>query len=314
MPLRSAQSQPSSPTVAAAVCVAAQDVASSTPRTVLPENEDQVAAAAAAAAVSSTPIQIPNKHLASPNPGGIMKFTCPVTPPASPPDGALAAAATDAKKCMESLLHPPDNYPCLSNSPPIYSLDAPGLAAAVNYTARQPLPDIEQLFPWAHGLHPDNTLQLSFFYARKKAARKTPTCFRGTCIVKVGRDINRSRLKGAITPEEILPPNPHTPGFLCVDPKDGFNVRNFHIQVGKFAGLSDIVVYGDDDTERAEVERIAKRISNAQLYHRSQSQQGGVARGFPVYNTFVVDCEYFRLALFYPRNTNLSLCRPVFDV
>lgn len=104
--------------------------------------------------------------------------------------------------------------------------------------------------------------------------------------------MNRSRLKGAIMPEEILPPNPQTPGFLCVDPREGFNVRNFHIQVGKFAGLSDIVVYGEEESDRAEVLRIAKRISCAQMHHRAQSQQGGASRGFPVYSTFVVDCEF----------------------
>jgi dual specificity MAP kinase phosphatase len=191
---------------------------------------------------------------------------------------------------MESLLHPPEHYMGLCNSPPIYAIDAPGLAAALNFTSRQPLPDIDQLFPWAHGLHPDNGLQLSFFYARKKSARRTPTCYRGICIVRVGRDVTKSRLKGAIIPEEILPPNPQTPGFLCVDPREGFGVRNFHIQVGKFTGLSDIVVYGDDDTDPSEVMRVAKRISAAQLHYRAQCQSNS-GRGFPKYNTFVVESE-----------------------
>jgi hypothetical protein len=237
----------------------------------------------------TTPIQIPNKHMPSPNPGGIL-FTAPVTPPASPPEGL---PITEVNKCMESLLHPPDEYVRLSVSPPVYAIDAPELAAAVNFTSRQPLPDIEQLFPWAHGLHPDNVLQLSFFCSRtsKKAARRTPTCYRGTCIVKVGRDINRSKLKGAIMPEEILPSNPQTPGFLSVDPREGFNVRNFHIQVAKFAGLSDIVVYGDDSTDKNEVMRVAKRISAAQVYYRTQCQ-GMSGRDFPIYSTFVVQSGF----------------------
>lgn len=193
---------------------------------------------------------------------------------------------------MESLLHPPDDYRRLCSSPPVYAIDAPGVAAAVNFTSRQPLPAIDQLFPWAHGLHPDNGLQLSFFCARsgKKAAKRMPTCYRGTLIVKVGRDINSSKLKGAIIPEEILPLNTQTPGFLCVDPREGFNVRNFHIQVAKFAGLSDIVVYGDDDTDPVEVMRVAKRISAAQLYHRAQCQ--GTTREFPIYSTFVVESAF----------------------
>ncbi|KAI5795588.1 hypothetical protein EDC01DRAFT_614897 [Geopyxis carbonaria] len=236
-----------------------------------------------AGAERASPVQIPNKHMPSPNPGGV-KFTSPVTPPASPPDGGHV---TEVKKSMDSLLYPPDDYTCISTTPPIYAIDAPGVAAAINFTARQPLPDIEQLFPWAHGLHPDNTLQLSFFYARKKTVRRTPTCYRGICIVKVGRDITKSRLKGAVIPEEILPLNPQTPGFLAVDPRDGFSVRNFHIQVGKFAGLSDIVVYGDEDTDSGEIMRIAKRISVAQMHYRSLSK-GTTSRQIPLYSTFVV--------------------------
>jgi dual specificity MAP kinase phosphatase len=234
----------------------------------------------------TTPIQIPNKHMPSPNPGGI-KFMCPVTPPASPPDGPQVS---DIKQCMESLLHPPDGYARLSEEPTVYAIDAPGLAAAVNFTARQPLPDIEQLFPWAHGLHPENVMQLSFFFAKKKSARRVPTCYRGLCIVKVGRDYTKARLKGSILPEEILSANPRAQGFLSVDPREGFNVRNFHIQVGKFAGLSDIVVYGDDETNENEVLVVARRISEAQEHYRMQCQ-GSSARPFPLYCTFVVKSE-----------------------
>ncbi|KAF8241977.1 hypothetical protein K440DRAFT_620077 [Wilcoxina mikolae CBS 423.85] len=236
----------------------------------------------------TTPMHIPNKHMQSSDLNGVM-FASPVTPPASPPMNMTLV--TDVNNRMESLLHPPEDYVGLCNSPPIYAIDAQGLAAAVSFTSRQPLPDIDQLFPWAHGLHPDNSLQLSFFYARKKSARRTPTCYRGICIVRVGRDFTKSRLKGSIIPEEILPPNPQTPGFLCVDPREGFGVRNFHIQVGKFTGLSDIVVYGDDDTDFSEVMRVAKRISAAQIHYRAQCQVGS-GRGFPKYSTFVVESAF----------------------
>lgn len=130
-------------------------------------------------------------------------------------------------------------------------------------------------------------MQLTFFYARKKSARRPPVCFRGLCIVKVGRDITGSRLKGSVIPEDILPLSAQTPGFLPVDPKEGFNVRNFQIQVGKFVGLSDVVVYGDDDTDPGDVLRIARRVSNAQIYHRNKCQME-TGEPFPVYSTFIV--------------------------
>ncbi|TGZ82403.1 hypothetical protein EX30DRAFT_347744 [Ascodesmis nigricans] len=228
----------------------------------------------------SVPVPIPNKHMPNANPNGF-KISTPVTPPASPPN------EEKGEKSMDSLLYPPDAYTCIIKSPPVYAIDAKGVAAAINFTSRQPLPDINQVFPWAHGLHPENSMQLAFFYARKKAARRPPITFRGLCIVKIGRYIERSRLKGSIIPEEILPLSTQTPGFLQVDPKDGFNVRNFHIQVGKFAGLSDIIVYGDDETDPAAVLRIARRISNAQIYHRNLCQTE-FGQPFPIYNTFIV--------------------------
>lgn len=235
---------------------------------------------------TSAAVTIPNKHLAQPNPGGI-KFSTPVTPPASPPDGTKLDAA---KSCMQSLLHPADEYTSLSVQPRVHAIDAPGVAAAISFTSRQTMPDIEHIFPWAHGLHQDNSMQLSFFFARKKQARRPPTCFRGLCIVKVGRDFGRSRLKGAVMPEEVLPADPTAEGFLSVDPREGFGVRNFHIQVGKFALLSDVIVYGDEDTDSAEVMKIAKRIAAAQIHTRALYHTSGVGN-FPVYNTFVVQGE-----------------------
>lgn len=218
-------------------------------------------------------------------------FTSPVTPPASPPNGSTPPPAEEVVQCMASRLYPPEDFVCVSKSPTVYSIDAAGLADAVNFTSRQPLPDIDQLFPWAHGLHPDNAMQLSFFFARKRAARRTPTCYRGLVIVRVGRDNNRSKLKGAVMPSEILPSNSQTLGFLSVDPREGFNVRNFQIQVGKFAALSDIVVYGDDDTDHAQVMKVARRISAAQWHQRTSCVHNSI-RDFPRYSTFVVESEF----------------------
>lgn len=245
----------------------------------------------------ATPIQIPNKHMPCPNPTGV-KFTCLATPPASPPDGGQLS---DIKNGMDSLLYPPENYACLSNTPPVYAINAAGLAAALNFTSRQPLPAIEQLFPWAHGLHSENALQLSFFYAKKKSARRTPSCYRGICIVKAGSRRTGCTLKGTVLPEEILPSNQQDPGFLCVDPREGFSVRNFHIQVAKFAGISDIVVYGDGEhpDDRAEVMRIAKRISAAQIDFRKQCL-GNSSRAFPLYSTFVVESVFSEFEKLFP--------------
>lgn len=235
---------------------------------------------------STTPISIPNKHISMAGPN----YANPVTPPASP-RSEQSHSPQEVNGCMNSLLYPADDYPTICKSPPVRAIDAAGVAAAMNFSSRQPLPDIENIFPWAHGLHPENTIQLAFFYARKKSMRRAPTCYRGVFVVKVG-DQSQSRLKGAVSPEEILPSNSTASGFLNVDPKDGFNVRNFHIQVGKFACLSDIIVYGDNDADQQEVLKVAKRISAAQLYYRAQ-YQGNSTREFPIYSTFLAQSKIY---------------------
>jgi len=213
---------------------------------------------------------------------------------------------------MASLLFPAESYPLISESPPVHAIDAAGVAASLNYSSRQSLPDIEQLFPWAHGLHPENSMQLAFFYARKKSMRRAPTCYRGICIVKVG-DMSCARLKGVITPEEILPSDPATTGFLVVDPREGFNVRNFHIQVGKFACLSDIIIYGDNDVDPGEITRISKQISAAQIDYRAQYQRNST-REFPVYSTFVVQSELLLFLIHSPDRGSADKIRPILNV
>lgn len=232
----------------------------------------------------TNPVTIPNKHFSSaaPSPGPPGQ-----TPPVTPPDSPQFSNST---QCMPSRLYPPDDYRLISEAPPVRAVDAATVAAAINHTATQPLPSPDEVFPWAHGLHPDNHIQLTFFYARKKSTRKVPTCFRCITIVKVGGDLNSSKLKGAVLPDDILPKDDQ-PGFLNLDPRDGFCVRNFQIQVGKFATVSDIIVYGDDNTRKEEINEVAERISAAQLYFRSRA-----SRDFPIYSTFVVQGQY----KFYP--------------
>ena len=74
--------------------------------------------------------------------------------------------------------------------------------------------------------------------------------------------------------------------FLDVNPKEGFSVRNFHIQATKVAVLSDIVVYGDDDTPERELHDVAKRIANAQIAWREKHCSGG--QEMTRFETFVV--------------------------
>ena len=227
---------------------------------------------------SSAPI--PNKHLPFCPPGPIPGVTQTPTPPASPPTKHTGLQS-------HSLLHPADKYLKVSNTPPIHSIDASALAAAIDELAAQPSPDPKLVFPWLHGLHAENQVQLAFFIARRKALRSTPKCLRGITIVKVGDDLSKSKLKGAVHSNEILDSGIGSDAsFLDVDPKDGFSVRNFQIQVTKMATVSDIVIYADDEAEYDDVHSLAEKFAFAQDALRAKSSNGDTDA--PIFNTFIL--------------------------
>lgn len=108
--------------------------------------------------------------------------------------------------------------------------------------------------------------------------------------MKVGGDLLRSRLKGAISVEECLgAQNRDSPVFLEVDPKDGFSVRNFQIQAAKMAMVSDIVVYKSDDTSEEQLFGLAKSISKAQRSCEERRAQG--EENLSEFHTFVVSSK-----------------------
>ncbi|MCJ1246498.1 tyrosine/serine/threonine protein phosphatase pps1 [Trapelia coarctata] len=240
------------------------------------------------------PPPIPNKHIpyCSPGPAPSTLGRTPATPPASPPTKQIGIQNF-------SVLFPTDNFSKVVDNPPVYSIDAAILAQALNKAATQPLPDPKLVFPWLHGLHPENQIQLAFFNSRRKALRKTPRGIRGITIVKAGGDLTRSRLKGAVAPTELLSlAGVRDPVFYDVDPKDGFSVRNFHIQVGKMAMVSDIVIYGDESTSTESIHSLSKRISRAQIAYREKCDIAGLDS--PVYSTFVVSNPFHDFERSYP--------------
>lgn len=182
-----------------------------------------------------------------------------------------------------SLLYPPDAYCRLSGSPPIYTIDARKLTAALDHIAEQPLPRTNHVFPWLHGLHPENNIQLAFFTKRRRSLRRTPKCWRGITLIKVGGDLTKSRLKGAVAPDEVL--GPSGTSFLDVDPREGFSPRNFQIQTAKLAAMSDIVVYGEEGVDRKDLLRTAVNIATAQEDWMVRNDLGRTTKQF---NTFIL--------------------------
>ncbi|RMZ74748.1 hypothetical protein DV737_g5773, partial [Chaetothyriales sp. CBS 132003] len=228
---------------------------------------------------SNTPV--PNKHLPFCPPGPIPSASQRITPPNSPPTRAAASAKP------HSLLHLPHHYPKLLNAPPIYGIDAKTLSDVLDHNAAQPLPPPSAVFPWLHGLHPDNHIQLSFFVPRRKSLRRVPKQIRAITIIKAGGDLSRARIKGAVAPDEVLSLSDHTgPGFLDCDPRTGFSVRNFHIQTAKVAQVSDLIIYGDAKTDQRIIKSVAERASLVQRCWKKELDSIGQAS--ETFSTFVL--------------------------
>ncbi|OTB01564.1 hypothetical protein M426DRAFT_213405 [Hypoxylon sp. CI-4A] len=221
---------------------------------------------------SAAPAPVPNKHIpvCPPGPAPIRE---PNTPPPSP-----GRENERHRASLASLLYPPEKFESVQAGPlSIYKIQPGDVAAALDYTSRQPLPDPAQVFPWLHGLHPSNQIQQTFFSTRSKASRQVPNCLRGITVVKADGNLGAARLKGAIAPTELMNPEAENE-FVESDPKEGFSVRNFQIQTAKTAFTSDIIVYGEDS---GVVRKLAWEIASAQSKWRRKHEN------IPKYNTFI---------------------------
>jgi dual specificity MAP kinase phosphatase len=231
-----------------------------------------------------TPAAVPNKHIpvcspgTAPSPTGLKS---PITP----------STTFFFKPQVTTVLSSNDNSVKIHDDPPIYAIGPSIVADALEEQSTSPLPDPKRVFPWLHGLHADNAIQLAFFVARRKSLRKVPQSFRGVTVVKAGSSLLKAKLKGAVGPEEILTPDSlagqtSDATFIEADPREGFSVRNFQIQTAKMATVSDIIVYGDDDSKPEDVIALAKKMSQAQIAWKSKLSFLGWETG--TFKTFVV--------------------------
>ncbi|KAG8527523.1 uncharacterized protein KY384_007675 [Bacidia gigantensis] len=145
-------------------------------------------------------------------------------------------------------------------------------------------------------------MQLAFFDARHSPLKGPPKCFRGLTIIKVGGDLSKSRLQGAVGPEEVLDERRgqgQEATFLEVDPREGFSVRNFHIQVAKTAVVSDIVVYGDCSTQPEQIQDLAKKVAFAQSTWRVKDRFVDDDDA-PEFNTFILSDTFEEIEKSHP--------------
>jgi len=154
-------------------------------------------------------------------------------------------------------------------------------------------------------LHPNNQTQLHFFGVKKKTLKKVPKSLRGITIIKAGGDLSRSRIKGAVAPDEVLSLCDDTgKAFVDCDPQEGFSVRNFHIQAAKLACVSDIVIYADDRTDHRIIRSVAERAAIVQRNWKKELEKAGHVP--ETYHTFVLTQHFQEFERAYPELVAIS--------
>lgn len=292
----------------------------------------------------SIPVRTSSLPVATTSPSPIAS-PIPATPPASPPAQSTPLSQSPiGRSTVDTLPSPPqssdpspnisldvDNVPLLlqddvmsnvvSSSPLVFGITASKLASAVDNHYSSPLPEVEVLFPWLHGLHPENINQRAFLDPSRKQIERgfvnggppfsvselnptimcPPKSTRGLLVVKVGKRNTRGTIIGTAFPDEILETRPdsdelsmeeiheeypfsqYLPQFLNVDPISGISLRNFQIQIAKWATVSDIVLYVSDESERDNMLGFARLISKAQRsFHEAHPE-------LPNYVTCIVE-------------------------
>lgn len=131
----------------------------------------------------------------------------------------------DKDSCEHPLYTPNVLSSILSANPTVFGISASTLASAIDYNYSSPLPEIENIFPWLHGLHPNNITQRMFLNSKRMnfnfdnsidSANSSfsseilanppmiPSSIRGLLVVKIGSPNTPGTLIGSIYPNEIL--------------------------------------------------------------------------------------------------------------
>lgn len=160
----------------------------------------------------------------------------------------------------DSLFDIPNGYlqNVFSNEPLVYSITPDQYAEVENRYSTTPLPS-DVLFPWLHGVDGRSYQQNLFFGVRRSMVPR----HRGLTLVHADEsEPYTCRLINAVLPSEILTPEG---AFLNITERETYiNLRNFKIQVSRYATISDIVVYGQG------ADKVAQTIAAAQQCLRNE--------------------------------------------
>lgn len=130
---------------------------------------------------------------------------------------------------------------------------------------RFPLPD-DILFPWLHGVDGLSNQQNLFFGVRRSMVPN----YRGLMVIHCNPFENKSRLVESVLPSQVIDEH----GNFLNTTDMTINLRNFQNQVARFSTICDIVCYGSN------ANNIAQLIINAQnkIFEERQIQIDNIVR------------------------------------
>ncbi|RIA98714.1 hypothetical protein C1645_749074 [Glomus cerebriforme] len=209
----------------------------------------------------------------------------PFTPPSSPLSPPPSSPAT-VRSPSPSVF---DVFPFVCEDPPIRALSGSQYYLIHEAYHSSPLPN-DILFPWLHGVDGTSPAQNSFF-----GIQESPVpLHRGVTVVQAEEQTSKCLLVGSVYPSDIFNPPILNDGdhschelrtFLKMNDSEGINLRNFKIQVAKYATLSDIVVYGENGLNDSVLE-IAKQAAWAQQALREENPNGIDYEVFVILDSF----------------------------
>ncbi|KAI9321737.1 hypothetical protein BX666DRAFT_2073950 [Dichotomocladium elegans] len=142
--------------------------------------------------------------------------------------------------------------------PPIYWITMDQYVAMRDKYRSTPLPSSSTMFPWLHGVDGQSNQQNLYFGVRRCLAPR----HRDVMLIHDG-STSTTWLRDAVGADQILHPSEDM--FLATSSSNSsIQLRNFHLQVPRYATLCDLVVYGTHDTLV-----LANRLARAQAVLRS---------------------------------------------
>ncbi|KAI8389325.1 hypothetical protein BD560DRAFT_381303 [Blakeslea trispora] len=135
----------------------------------------------------------------------------------------------------------------------IYTITAPAFVKVQENYKKFPLPD-DVFFPWLHGVNGQNNRQNLFFGVR----RCLPPNYCGLMAIHCGEE-TKARLIDTVLLDQILEDH----AFKPTDSPE-INLRNFSNQPARFATICDLILYGPQAEEIAEV--VAKAQKDIYLH------------------------------------------------